>query len=192
MKGRRMSTQGIHLIWSTYGSWLPGDARGHWSPLFDIYGRLRKRGHQLNMPDAVTRSQAESRLIDEPKRLNETEEIIVGCAIVSFAQAAWEAAGWPGPLDIQSLAVEPEHIHLLLGPISVDVGEIVGRIKSATSSLLCQLPAVAGRQRTWSSGYWKVFLFDHEAVDVVRGYIEDHNVRRGFPRDRLGCSSETI
>lgn len=39
-----MATIGIHLVWTSYGTWLPGDDRGHWSPLFDFYGHLVERG----------------------------------------------------------------------------------------------------------------------------------------------------
>ena len=48
-------THGIHLIWTTHGTWLPGDRRGHWSPLFNLYGNIRERGGKLNLPDTGER-----------------------------------------------------------------------------------------------------------------------------------------
>jgi hypothetical protein len=81
---------------------------------------------------------------------------------------------------------------LLIGPTKTDIAELVGRIKSRTSSLLRRLPAGASRRRTWTTGYWKVFLFDQDAVAVVRAYIEAHNVRRGLSPDRFECADKTI
>ena len=48
-------TRAIHVVRTTYMSGLPGDKRGHWSPLLDFYGRLIKRAHRLNIADDITR-----------------------------------------------------------------------------------------------------------------------------------------
>ena len=53
-----MATVGIHLVWTAYGTWLPGDDRGHWSPLYQFYGDVIERGGQLNRADLTTREYA--------------------------------------------------------------------------------------------------------------------------------------
>ena len=63
-----MSTVAIHAIWTTYLTWLPGDDRGHWSALFDLYGRLLEKGHKLNLPDKETQRRAVE-LAKEPERV---------------------------------------------------------------------------------------------------------------------------
>ena len=60
-----MSTVAIHAIWTTYMTWPPGDRRGHWSALFDLYGALIERGHKLNLPHPITLERATS-LANEP------------------------------------------------------------------------------------------------------------------------------
>jgi len=69
------ATRGIHIVWTTYGTWLPGDPAKpvHWSPLFDVYGRLRRAGHRLNLPDADTHRHARS-LMKEPAKVLEDDE----------------------------------------------------------------------------------------------------------------------
>jgi hypothetical protein len=66
--GARM-IHGVHLIWTTYGTWLPGDERGHWSPLFTLYGRVRESGGKLNPPDSTTKARVVSTMSEPPKWL---------------------------------------------------------------------------------------------------------------------------
>src|SRR6266849_5784898 len=72
-----MPTVGSHLIWTTYGTWLPGDRRGHWSPLYDFYGHLLVQGGKLNPGDLVTRDLAQERMKEPAKVLSEAEMTVV-------------------------------------------------------------------------------------------------------------------
>jgi REP element-mobilizing transposase RayT len=164
---------GIHLIWTTYGTWLPGDCRGHWSALFDAYGNIVEQGGKLNMADAVTRERARQLMTESPKLLNSDEIVTVateiGRHVAPHGPPAWAAA------------IEPNHVHLLVGPLTEDVQVYVGRLKGRTSSEVGKLTPNAHRERVWTSGYWKVFLFDLDAVVAVTSYIESHNLRNGLP-----------
>lgn len=189
-------TVGIHLIWTTYGTWLPGDPSkpGHWSPLFDVYGRLKRSGHRLNVPDPVTYAHARSLMNEPAKTLSDDERRMVANVIgvylaPALAGANCEAPGKPGAkwgekreiVRAYACAIEPTHVHLLVGPVREDIGRFVGRLKGAASSALLTLPCNRGRTRIWTAGYWKVFLFDHEAFHAVRTYVERHNIRSGRP-----------
>ena len=167
------STVAIHAIWSTYGSWPPGDPDkpGHWSPLFDMYGRLIRAGHQINLPDADTFHHARSLMKEDPKYLDEQEQRVVADVFESHL------------LDcrVHACAIERSHVHLLTGPIREHISRFIGRLKGTSSSALLKLPDNWNRKRIWTAGFWKVFLFNAEAMPVVRSYIEDHNLRRGMP-----------
>ncbi len=180
-----MNTRGIHLIWTGYGTWLPGDPRGHWSPLFNLYGKLRERGHKLNVPDTVTHHRAKA-LMKEPRKVLSPCEI----AVVARVIGAQVAPGVPGAkyppmegLRVHAATIEPTHVHLLIGPIGEDIAAVAGKLKSRTSSAVLAMPENAGRKRTWTAGYWKVFLFDDEALGAVRQYIAEHNARRRLAED---------
>lgn len=89
---------------------------------------------------------------------------------------------------VLALAIEATHFHLLTGPLrgGESIGRFVGRLKGRTSSAVLNLPDNADRKRVWTSGYWKVFLFDDHGVEMVREYIENHNVRRGLAANPYG------
>src|SRR2546423_1998539 len=76
-----MPTLAIHLIWTTYCTWPPGDPRGHWSPLFDFYGNLIRQGHQLNMPDATTYARSLAIAKEKPFLLTESEMSTVASVV---------------------------------------------------------------------------------------------------------------
>lgn len=187
-----MRTLAIHVIWTTYMTWLPGDPRGHWSALFDIYGRLHQCGGRLNPPDHVTRSRARQLAKGKPVRLPPEEQDIVANTI--GASTGYIAPGMPWAkyrhvkpvpdLRITAAAIEPTHIHLLLAPLATPIGSVVGRLKSATSrAILNHRTVPVATRRLWTAGYWKVFLFDAAAVKAVATYIREHNGRRNIPAD---------
>jgi REP element-mobilizing transposase RayT len=89
---------------------------------------------------------------------------------------------WYHPREIvraYACAIEPTHVHLLIGPVLEDIGRFVGRLKGTTSSALVKHPDNRGRQRIWTASFWKVFLLETGAIMSVQGYIQDHNERAG-------------
>lgn len=179
-----MSTRGIHLVWTTYLNRLPGDDRGHWSPLFGLYGRLHEAGHRLQRPDPVSRRIANIRAKEPAKELDFVEQVTVAAVLARFSTGEGIAAIAPArrgtpPIRALALAVESNHVHMLIRATNWPVDDLVGRMKSKTSSPLLKLPCNAGRSHIWAAGYWKVFLVDGEACNTVRECIEAHNTRRG-------------
>ena len=164
----------IHAIWTTYMTWPPGDARGHWSPLFDLYGRLIEQGHRLNTPDSVTRDRAMELAKEPPRILTDLDQSIVAKTVGDLLDREVRA-------EVHAAAIERTHVHLLFGPMDENIERIVGKIKGRTSSEIVRRGSEPDRRRTWTAGYWKVFLFDSRAVPMVARYIEEHNERRGLP-----------
>jgi hypothetical protein len=166
-------TRGIHLVWTTYGTWLPGDPRGHLSPLFDVYGGIEELGGKLNLPDPDTHARSVALMREAPRRLTPNEVCAVadenGRLIATTDTPAWAAA------------VEPNHVHLLVGPVREPISRFAGRLKGRTSSEVRRLPGNADRRRVWTEDYWKVFLFDGIGVRAVKAYIDAHNTRAGLP-----------
>ena len=78
-------------------------------------------------------------------------------------------------------AIEPTHVHLLLGALEENIAQFVGRLKGTSSSAALKLPHNRDRRRIWTAGYWKVFLFDESAMRAVIEYIESHNRRAALP-----------
>lgn len=171
-----MSGCPIHVIWTTYMTWPPGDARGHWSPLFDFYGHLVKQGHKLNLPNQTTLSRATALAKEPPRVLTPDDQRIVADTIGDVLRTQMESTA-----KIVAGAVERTHVHLLLGPFDEHIDRVVGRLKGRTSSAVVSAGSEPNRRRTWTAGFWKVFLFDWRSVGPVSRYIEAHNERRGLP-----------
>lgn len=165
-----------HVIWTTYMTWPPGDPRGHWSPLFDFYGSLIEKGHQLNLPDPVTLSRATS-LASEPPRVFDDVDI----AIVAETIGDVLTTHMRSRAKVFAGAIERTHVHLLLGKLDENIERFIGRLKGRTSSEVIARGSEPGRKRTWTAEYWKVFIFDDRVLPTVVNYIEQHNVRRGLP-----------
>jgi len=53
---------------------LPGDPRGHWSPLFDFYGNLIDQGHELNVPDPMTIQYAQAQAKESDRLLTPEDQ----------------------------------------------------------------------------------------------------------------------
>ena len=200
-----MPTSGIHIIWTTYATWLPGDPRGHWSPLFDLYGHLQKSGHQLNVPDKITHAFANSLLTDTPKSLQPHERFLVAATLTDhFHHAETKSSTYTVPTNAGpgqgrsylkpkclAAAIEETHIHLLLGPVQEDLDRYVGRLKGATSAALNKLPQNKDRTHNWTAKFWRVFLFDDRSLAPVRAYITNHNLRRGIAADPFDWTTPT-
>ena len=82
--------------------------------------------------------------------------------------------------DLMAVCVMPDHIHLLLAPISENIVDLIGRWKSYTSHLI------------WNEGYtgmvWQRSFYDHalrkdEDLLKVAEYIVYNPVRKGLVED---------
>ena len=167
-----MITVGTHIIWSAYGTWLPGDDRGHWSPLYDVYGMIVERGGKLQMPDSTTRAFARQRMNEPPMILSPED-------VQTVADEFAELVSKPGAPAVYAATIEPTHVHLLIGPVREDLHKFVGRLKGRSSSELLAKGRHPERNRVWTEGYWRVFLGDDFGLESVREYIQRHHVRAG-------------
>jgi hypothetical protein len=174
-----------HLIWTTYGTWLPGDPRGHWSPLFDFYGHLRAAGHRFNPSDEVTEIRASHLMKEAPKFLSPEEKEIAADVIgkvLGGKSVGNFSPGKPGAISIaHAVAIENSHVHLLIGRLTEPLDPTVGRIKGVSSSLILKLPRQTEHRRTWTASFWHTHLYRTATVAEVQAYITEHNLRRGLP-----------
>ena len=180
-----MATLATHLVWTAYMTWPPGDPRGHWSPLFDLYGQITAQGGRLQLPDTTTRRVAAEKAREPAKILDASETTVVAAALGALVRPPLA----PRTPDQEAMpacyaaAIEATHVHLLVGPVQEELSRCVGRMKGTSSSAVLALRPNQGRHRVWTGGYWKVFLFDMATVQAVKRYIDEHNVRRGLPAE---------
>ncbi len=147
----------VHLIWPTYGTWLPGDERG-WNQRGDPVRRPPNRGlaawsaAQLRWP---------------PLYLDRAQREVVAAA---FADAC-ARNGWV----LHEQAVQTAHVHVVV-EADVDASAVRGVLKrAATRALRRRWPSLEGRELWAGSGWTRTlgaFVDGDRAVDYAR---DDHH-----------------
>ena len=160
-----MNPFALLITWTTYGTWLPGDARGHISNVRHADGSWEKArntpGTAFMPGDARTREHARSPLKHDPVWLNREQAEVVAAELV----AATKSRGW----RIRRAAVMSNHVHVVIDECPDD-GPAVRRILKGTTQ--AALSRYAGRPQCWwteggSDRYKHGFTTIENAIDYV-------------------------
>ncbi len=150
-------TLGMMLTWTTYGSWLRGDAR-RWIADGVVYP-----------PDPHLESADRMRLRYPPFLLRAGQRHHAG-------EIAGGAIGDLGG-SVYALAVGSWHLHGVTSYVHVPLPEIVKAIKDKVRRGL-------GYDRPiWTAGYDKRFCFDRASLLARIRYVQKHNVEDGLGPD---------
>ena len=179
---------GSHVIFSTYGFWLPNDPRGSWSEfvgaweLFRAGGRATKTTERRSLAydphDHARRLATKQALQRPPVKFTGLQARAVGRGFADYVSRSG--------LTVWACAVLPDHVHLVLGRFRLDVEKVVIQLKgAATERLVAEgLHPFGGEAKCFVRGEWKAFL--ESPADVARAirYVEANPVREGLPRQR--------
>ncbi len=181
-----------HIIFGTYGFWLPNDPRGSWSTFvasWDLfqYGTATKvanrRSHAHDPHDRRFRMAAKSALLHEPVKLSGAQALSVGNGFARAVRAS--------EYSILACSILPEHVHLVVARHRYDVEQVVRRLKQFAGKQLAEdglhpfenelarrgaLPAVFAR------GCWKCFIDNEKYVDSAIGYVQANPLKEGKKR----------
>ncbi|MEE9131006.1 MAG: hypothetical protein V3T84_13390 [Phycisphaerales bacterium] len=184
-----------HIIFSTYGFWLPNDPRGSGSdrvaaPRLQRFGPATKvpTGHSVagECHNYVVRTEAKNSLKYPP-------------VIFDGSQARAVATGSAEVLctydySMYACAILPEHVHLVIGRHTRSVERIVAHLKrGATLRLFEEDRHPLMRYRgpggavpsPWSKRTgWIVYLNDEQAVRHRIKYVQENPLKEGKPRQR--------
>jgi len=175
-----------HIVFSTYGFWLPNDPRGSWSDFVGAWELVRfGKATKVNTTRSVAAATHDLRLRRETKTaLKHSPVAFTGEQALAvgrgFAQAARE-----GGYAVHACAILPEHVHMVIGHSPRSVGRIVGHFKGRATQHL----ATAGlwpdaEHPVWGRKTWKVFLNSPEDVQRAIAYVEANPEKEGKPRQR--------
>ena len=183
-----------HVIFTTYGFWLPNDPRGSWSDFVRSWEVLRfgpatkttaRRSLARDQHDVQRRLRAKQSLKYAPVQFTGKQALAVARA---FAEATGEAS-----YHIYACSILPDHVHLVLARHGRSVEQIVQHLKGKASSRLRAegLHSLAPHARPdgslpspWVRGRWKVFLDQREDVHRAIGYVEENPVKERKKRQR--------
>jgi REP element-mobilizing transposase RayT len=173
-----------HVIFSTYGFWLPNDPRGSWSDFVGAwelvrFGKATKVSTTWSVAaadhDRRLRREAKAALEFPPVAFTGKQALAIGRG---FAQAINE-----GGYALHACTVLPEHVHMVLGQSARSVGRIVGHLKGrATQRLAADGLWPDAARPVWGRKCWKVFLRSPEDVRRAIAYVEANPEKEGKPR----------
>lgn len=166
-------TLGYHYVKSTYGQWLPGDPRGHWSTAWDAQIGLIEP-HMLHPGDPVRHRMAEERMKHRPVWLSEAMIDAVAAAIAECVEKS------QGGLTIVAASIVATHFHLLIPYSGRDIDKTGKWLADQTTKAVHRHTAHDGP--VWCRGRWRTFIFQLSHWKNALDYIERHNVRGGLCR----------
>jgi len=168
-----MAVLAYHVVFTTYGYWLPNDPRGSWSEFvrkweLSRFGKATKTNARKSVAgrphDRDLRKKAASVLSQKPAKMTGVQALAVA---KGFGQAVRE-----GGFPIYACCILPDHIHMVIGRHERPVERIVGHLKSrATKTLLKDRLWSKDKKSIWARGCWKVFLYRAKDVERAIRYV---------------------
>ena len=157
---------GYHVIFTTYGTWLPNDPRGSYSKqiyqrelaeLGDVmYGRRCPQPSRQSM--RRFRTAAVRRLSRPPYYVTQATRPIIALAFGRVVDRL--------RLRVPACAIMNDHVHLLVFRSKHRIEYLVNQFKGAATHDL------GLRQTPWTRKAWRVFLDDDEALWAASEYVE--------------------
>lgn len=149
------------ITWTTYGTWLPGDARGHVSRRQKADGTYVPRknafGTEYDQGDETTRVRAEALQRFDAVRLNREQAFAAASGIAKAAMSR----GW----RIHRATVMANHVHVVVADCPAD-GPLVRRILKGVSQA-----AMSSRRKWWTRGGSDRRLQGEQAIAAAINYV---------------------
>jgi REP element-mobilizing transposase RayT len=149
------------LTWTTYGTWLPGDARGWVDP-------HRRHGEVVEPPDNYREARARERMTEDA--------VVLGAPVRDAVEKAIRATcaykGW----SVHALEVRSNHVHAVVSAIGVPPGEVMRMLKSYASRALNALQPMRPREHWWTRDGSKRYLNTEESLHAAVRYVQNQDV----------------
>ncbi|CAN5389109.1 hypothetical protein BH10PLA2_BH10PLA2_12930 [soil metagenome] len=179
-----------HLIWGTYGFWMPNDPRGSWSD-FVASWELARFGKTSKTIDRATvdmdrwdnwREQTKRSLKYPPVEISGNQAKLID---EGFGDAVRKSG-----YEIWACSILPQHVHMVLARHTYSAEIATNLLKgAATTSLVIAGAHPQTKYRTsngkrpslWSLGQWKVFLDTEDSIVNAIRYVEENPIKEGKP-----------
>jgi hypothetical protein len=157
----------LHITWSCYGTWLPGDQRGHVSNILLPEGGFRPKhnvpGTPVSPRDEFTHNKARALQKGETVSLTPKQAEVVAASLCRAAQSwCWRIARG---------AVISNHVHVVVMDCPND-GPVVRRILKGCSQADLN-DHVGQNRRWWTKGGSDRYKNDWPAIDAALLYVGD-------------------
>jgi REP element-mobilizing transposase RayT len=154
---------GYFLTWNTYGTWLPGDARG-WV----------EYRHGWQLPDAARELEAKARMTEEACRLGAEQREVVQQQIAETCRHR----GW----RLHAVNCRSNHVHVVVSAgdtppkkIRADLKAWATRcLKQHARSLADASSHDARRENWWAQRGSIRFLYDESSLEAAIVYVMEY------------------
>jgi REP element-mobilizing transposase RayT len=149
-----------HLVWTTYGTWLPGDERG-W---------MRKGDPAVQPPHPERERACREGMSEEMVLLDDVQQQIVAATIVAHSRHR----GWV----LLALAVKTNHVHVVVDadrPGDLVRDQLKGwcsRRLSDSAGLTQQQTKTGGRRRWFTEGAYVRQIENEEYLQAAIEYVK--------------------
>ena len=157
--GGLMNDRITYLItWTTYGTWLPGDARG-W----------RKADQGPRQPQPLLEEWCRTRLAENPVLLNEAQRL----RVESVCRKHAEIRGW----ELHAVSVRSNHVHLV---VTADKPAKIVRdqFKANATRVLREPPDAVTNESIWTKGGDCEVVDGEESLHRVLEYVTEAQDRK--------------
>jgi REP element-mobilizing transposase RayT len=180
-----------HVIFSTYGFWLPNDPRGSCS-VEVRYDPLKAFGEATTV---VSHCSVAGKPHDRAKRAAAKRVMKYPEVVFDGPQAHSVGVGFRTQIRksgyvVHACAIMPRHSHLVIARHTSDIEQVVRLCRQAATTQLLddgRHPFAAQRSArgrlpsVWGQDFWKVFLYEPEDVGRAVRYVEENPPKEKLP-----------
>lgn len=184
---------GYHVIFGSYGFWLPNDPRGSWSTFVGSWDLFR---YGPATKTNASRSVA-ARPHDHASRLAAKSALKFPPVLFTGIQARAVARGFATYVErsiapVWACAILPDHVHLVVGRPKCAIEQFVIQLKAAATRQLVeeeihprqkQARPDGRRPKCFARGEWKVYL-DPDDVRRAINYVERNPLKENKRRQQ--------
>ncbi|HRX81051.1 MAG TPA: transposase [Pirellulaceae bacterium] len=146
------------LTWATYGTWLPGDARG-WVEF--------KHGWQL--PNASRHLESKAKMKEDACTLGQVERQIVEQQVAETCQHR----GW----TLYAISCRSNHMHVVVGAANTNPKKIRVDLKAWCTRRLKER-ADPNRENWWAERGSIRWIFNEDSLEMVLVYVTEAQDRK--------------
>ena len=184
---------GYHLIFGTYGFWLPNDPRGSWSDFVNSWelARFGKATKSAERSDVDVDQLAQWRLAAQ--RTLKYPSVVLSDIQIKAVGTGFGNSVQKSGLTVWACSILPQHVHLVVARHTYSAEQMVNLLKGeATKSMKSQaihpLQTCAdskGKVPTmWAEGQWIVYLDSEPAIESAIHYVEENPLKEGAPQQQ--------
>ncbi|QDT05582.1 hypothetical protein K227x_39830 [Rubripirellula lacrimiformis] len=183
---------GYHVVFGTYGFWLPNDQRGSWSNFIAVW--------ELRLQGPTTKGTERQQLTDEQQRWQQSTKLKLQYPEVHLdgQQALAIGCGFKNAIHkskftIWACSILPQHVHLVIARHRFKVEYIAGLLKGEATKKLNQQKChpLAGYKTKenetptpWTARCYRGFLESEQEIEDAMSYVIENPIKEGKRRQK--------